>query len=191
MRGELMKKILNVLKDITLSQVDLLEAIMASGYGASSGKINYTYKKIREERYISEIEYAEFLETKKKIQQYLYNLKKDGLIVKIDNNKVKISEKGKEKLASLDKIFDIKKLPKEISNILIIVTFDIPEDQRSDRDWFRSILRFLDFKMVHKSVWLGKVKIPKQLILEMGKRGILDFVEIFEISKSGTLLKLK
>ncbi|OGI68979.1 hypothetical protein A3A09_03635 [Candidatus Nomurabacteria bacterium RIFCSPLOWO2_01_FULL_42_20] len=191
MRGELMKKILNVLKDITLSQVDLLEAIIASGYGASSGKINYTYKKIREERYISEIEYAEFLETKKKIQQYLYNLKKDGLIVKIDNNKVKISEKGKEKLASLDKIFDIKKLPKEISNILIIVTFDIPEDQRSDRDWFRSILRFLDFKMVHKSVWLGKVKIPKQLILEMGKRGILDFVEIFEISKSGTLLKLK
>ena len=186
-----MKKILNVLKDITLSQVDLLEAIIASGYGASSGKINYTYKKIREERYISEIEYAEFLETKKKIQQYLYNLKKDGLIVKIDNNKVKISEKGKEKLASLDKIFDIKKLPKEISNIFIIVTFDIPEDQRSDRDWFRSILRFLDFKMVHKSVWLGKVKIPKQLILEMGKRGILDFVEIFEISKSGTLLKLK
>ena len=41
--------------------------------------------------------------------------------------------------------------------------------------------------MVHQSVWVGKTKIPETLILDLENLHILEYVEIFEISKNGTL----
>ena len=68
-----------------------------------------------------------------------------------------------------------------------IVTFDIPERERRKRDWLRGALRNLGLAMVQKSVWIGKVKIPGELVEDMKSMRILDFVEIFEISKTGSL----
>ena len=71
-----------------------------------------------------------------------------------------------------------------------IVVFDIPEKERSKRAWIREVLKNLDLKMIQKSVWVGKVKIPKQFIDDLDKFNMVDFVEIFEISKAGSLKQI-
>ena len=44
--------------------------------------------------------------------------------------------------------------------------------------------------MIHKSVWIGKEKIPQELIIDLEELKILNFVEIFEVTKQGTLKKV-
>ena len=72
----------------------------------------------------------------------------------------------------------------------MIVVFDVPEKERRKRDWLRSVLKRLELKMVQKSVWIGKVKIPKELLDDLFNLKLLDYVEIFEVSKSGSLRQL-
>jgi len=45
--------------------------------------------------------------------------------------------------------------------------------------------------MIHQSVWVGKIKIPRQFILDLEEINILGYIEIFEISKMGSLKKVK
>jgi hypothetical protein len=41
--------------------------------------------------------------------------------------------------------------------------------------------------MTHKSLWVGKIGVPKQLILDLEKLRILEHIKIFEVTKEGTL----
>ena len=70
---------------------------------------------------------------------------------------------------------------------LVIVAFDIPERVRRYRDWFRSVLENLGLTMIQKSVWMGKIKIPKALIDDLAELKLIDFVEIFEVGNEGSL----
>jgi len=79
---------------------------------------------------------------------------------------------------------------KERGNKFIIVVFDIPEIQKRKRNWLRAALKNLDFKMVQKSVWFGRVKIPKEFLDHLCEMKLIDYVEIFEISKTGSLERL-
>jgi hypothetical protein len=67
------------------------------------------------------------------------------------------------------------------------VIFDVPEKESYKRRWLRSVLKNMNFKMLQKSVWVGRTKVPKSLLDDMGALGMLDYVDIFAISKSGTL----
>jgi hypothetical protein len=44
--------------------------------------------------------------------------------------------------------------------------------------------------MIHQSVWVGKGEIPEDFVKDLGNLNILEFVEIFEISKTGSLNKI-
>lgn len=76
------------------------------------------------------------------------------------------------------------------SDNLTIVIFDIPEKHKGKREWLRYILRRLGFEMAQKSVFMGKVNIPQRFLVDLGKMGLIGFVEIFEVSKEGSLKKL-
>ena len=56
-----------------------------------------------------------------------------------------------------------------------------------ERNILRDILRMLGFNLIHKSVWIGKVKLPERFIADLQRLGILEYVEILEVTKSGTL----
>ncbi len=75
----------------------------------------------------------------------------------------------------------------EKSNRITIVSYDIPEKQRFYRDWLRSTLRNLDMNQLQKSLWVGKIKIPSEFIADITRFKLDRYVEIFEITKSGTL----
>jgi len=105
-----------------------------------------------------------------------------------------ITRRGRERLAVL-KTLQKKELPhatfqKEIGDTFLIVAFDIPERERRKRRWLRLALRQLGMDMVQKSVWIGKVKLPEEFLGSLHHLGLMGYVEIFAISKAGTLKHL-
>ena len=79
----------------------------------------------------------------------LVDFKEDGKF-----SKIVITDKGKEKLLryNLDDL-EIEK-PKRWDGVWRIVTFDIPEGKKSARNAFRSKLKELGFRQLHKSVFI-------------------------------------
>jgi DNA-binding PadR family transcriptional regulator len=196
MKGE---KILEILESLVLLPIGVghfIEGFLEAGYGASFSKLNY------------EIENAgsnnDFKETKdKRIKQRFYNilgyLIKDGLVVKEkkgDNWFFRITKKGKEKLLFLKKK-EKNKLPnfnyseyKKSDNRAVILIFDIPEKEKRKRSWLRGAIKSIGFKLLQKSVWLGKGKVPEQFISDLKDIKIVEYVDIFEISKAGSLHRI-
>jgi len=194
-KGEITLKILEFVFKTAETSFDIIDAILSSGYGASYGKMNYRLRQIERKRSNDE-------NIKQRVQNYhsiLYKLKRDGLILekKKDGKKViAITPKGKIKLTSLkDSFAKIKNVPgryykKEGQSFFTIIVFDIPEKERRLRDWLREVLKNLGLRMIQKSVWIGKVKIPKELLDDIFKLKLESYVEIFEISRAGSLKQL-
>src|SRR3989338_825438 len=152
-RGQILIKILELLHEQAMSQVDFFSAVLVSGYGASAGQIEYEYQKRRKFASQKELQVEDFKDKKLQLQNKHYEVK--------------------------------DKQPHQI-----IISFDIPEKFRRKRDWLREVIQNLGFKMVHKSVWVGNIKLPEQLIFDLERVNILEFIEIFEVTKTGTLKKV-
>ncbi|MBI5221132.1 MAG: hypothetical protein HY978_04865 [Candidatus Liptonbacteria bacterium] len=72
----------------------------------------------------------------------------------------------------------------------VVVAFDVPEKERWKRRWLRSVLTNLNLHLVQRSVWVGKAAIPKQFVQDLAALNLLEAVEIFEVTKTGTLRHL-
>ncbi|TSC82631.1 MAG: hypothetical protein G01um101420_154 [Parcubacteria group bacterium Gr01-1014_20] len=194
-KGEITVKILEFIFKTAETSFDIFNAILSSGYGASYSEMGYRLRQNERKRSIEETK-------RQRTQNYhniLYKLKKDGLILeaKKDGKKViAITPKGKAKLANLrDILSKNRKIPsahykKESQPFFTIVVFDIPEKERRSRDWLREVLKNLGLEMIQKSVWIGKIKIPKELASDIFKLKLENYVEIFQISKTGSLKHL-
>lgn len=134
----------------------------------------------------------------KRIENLIYRLQKDGLVKKVGNlsgdSTLMITTKGKRMKDLLEKscVFQLpnKNYDSEKSSDLIIVSFDISEKERYKRDWLRSVLNNLGLQMLQKSVWMGKVKIPEDLLGDLKKINIIKSVEIFSVGKTGTIKQM-
>ncbi len=190
MRGKILLTILELLKESAWDHVDLNKAILVSGYGASSGKINYQIKKYKIARENKKFEDEELKNKKRKAAVFLAKIKKDGLLcekTEKGGTKFFLSDKGKIKLAQLKNQLPSADYQINKQNNLVVISFDIPEDLRKKRNWLREVIKNIGFKMAHKSVWFGKIKIPEEFIKDMENMNLLDYVKIFEINKTGNL----
>ncbi|OGJ02382.1 hypothetical protein A3I95_03300 [Candidatus Nomurabacteria bacterium RIFCSPLOWO2_02_FULL_44_12] len=192
MRGQILLKALEILQEGITTQMDFFEAVLTSGYGASMGKIDYEYNKIRRASQSRKDNLKKIQERKRRLQLFISQMKHDGLIEETGAGtvKLKISRKGELKLKELKNRLPGRHYQKESQKTTVIISFDIPEKLRRKRNWLRAVIKNLGFNMVHQSVWIGKVKIPEQFIRDLEELKILEFVEIFEISLFGTLKKL-
>lgn len=188
MRGESIYKILNFLEDRSMGITDMISSMLESGYGATLGKIDYKYQIKQKNRQIYKIN----RENKRHLQKYLSKLKTEGFIKENEQEKVSLTVKGQDKLNALkkDKTIDKKSFKKEKGNRVIIISYDLPVAFNRERDILREILKILGFNLIHKSVWVGRVKLPKQFIIALEKLKILKFVEILEVTKQGTLKEI-
>ena len=126
---------------------------------------------------------------RRRFYNLLISLKRDGLIYLNTNNKEGrwiISKSG------IDEIIKNKNQPKyryikNPSKEVVIISYDIPEKSRVHRGWLRSVLKLLDFKILHQSVWMGKTEIPHTFIHDLRDRKISSFIHIFTIGKQGSL----
>ena len=113
--------------------------------------------------------------TKKQINRSLKSLQKRKLIfIKKEKNQatVYLSEKGKRKTIrySLKKLLSIKKKKKKWQGLWFIVFFDVPEEERTKRDYLRKFLRDIGFVSYQKSVYVfpfeckEEVKLIKKIV---------------------------
>lgn len=194
MKGDFTLKVLEFVGNAAVNISDFFEAMTTAGYGASYGKLERTFHKIQARRASEEINREHKLRIYKRYHNILSWLTHDGLMresIKNGNKFLALTRKGREKLLELRKR---KKhaLPetayvKEPSDRITIAVFDIPEREKRKREWLRFALRRLGFSMLQKSVWIGKTKIPKEFLNQLFELKLGEFVEIFEISKSGSL----
>lgn len=190
MRGQITVKVLEAIGDVALRTADVLAVFAASRYGASHGELLRNLSKREAERVRKECERRVY------VQYYnlLYKLKQDGLIQEKESRGMKrfiLTSHGKEKLFLLKERLRTA-LPefsyeKEDADTATIVSFDIPEKEERKRRWLRGALRAMDFRIVQESFWIGKVKIPKQFLTDLRELKLLDCVEIFSVSKTGSL----
>ncbi|PIZ45409.1 CRISPR-associated endonuclease Cas2 [Candidatus Wolfebacteria bacterium CG_4_10_14_0_2_um_filter_39_18] len=196
-KGGITLKILEAVSDLAINTIDLFEVFLSVGYGASYGKFQYELSKKQRERDQKSIEREMKNKAKQNYYNLIYQLKRGGLIEEKEKNNKKffiITKKGKGKLSFLKKQHK-ESLPEvsyssEENNKFIIFIFDIPEKEKRKRDWLREVLKKLGLKMIQKSVWIGKTKIPKEFLDDLFKLKIIDYVEIFEITKAGSLKNL-
>jgi len=191
MKEEITLKFLEEIKDFVDSGADLFEVFLRAGYGASAGKLRYEFSKAQKERR----QRQELAQYRKRYARFLYRLRQDGLIKGKEQKSgklVTLTPKGRKKLMALKERYagrlpEVSAYDKNESDKFIIVVFDIPERERKKRDWLRSALKNIGLKLVQKSVWMGKVKVSKDFIDDLSELKLIDYVEIFEISKTGSL----
>lgn len=185
MRGEILYKVLDALEDKAIEAVDFVDVVLRAGYGANFSRFDYEYSKKNEKNLKIRID----RENKRRLQKYISKLKSDGLVSKDDFGMVLLSKKGRKKLLKLKENpkIDKKTYHKKLGVQLIIISYDLPKEFKRERDILREILKLLGFTLIHQSVWVGKIKLPKQFLVDLEKLGILKFVEILEVTKSGSL----
>ena len=192
MRGDITIKILEAVADTAEGIGDFIDVFLSAGYGASMGKFNYELSKRERNKENAALR-------RRMLQRYyslLRHLEEQGLIErkkKSDNILIRITREGRKKL------FALKKSKKENIPVreydvagnalkkLIIIAFDIPEHSKRKREWLRRTLRGLHMRMIQKSVWAGKITLPKEFLSDLKDHNLLDYIEIFEISKTGSL----
>lgn len=192
MKGDLMLDILERLGQTASAMGSLAEAFFTDR-GSS-------YRKLREKGGFTSRNsdrHAEQTRSAHNFAMLMYRLKKEGFIR--ENPKqhkvLLLTRKGKLKLKALreQKKFMLPDVHygQNASPELKIIAFDIPERERRKRDWLRGALRTIGCKMIQKSLWFGKVQIPEEFLEDVQKLGMMEYVEIFAVTKRGSLRKIE
>jgi DNA-binding transcriptional regulator PaaX len=96
-----------------------------------------------------------------------------------------LTEKGRLYAKKIKHRLKVFSPPSQISkNKDLLLMFDIPEDRKGERDWFRYHLRMFGFEMVQRSVWVGSSKIPPEFIKYLKERKLDKYVMTFKLAKS-------
>jgi DNA-binding PadR family transcriptional regulator len=191
--GILKLKVLESLAGAATGTADLFLAIIESGYGASLSRMEWNRRKIRSERTHDE----ELRRQRQRFYELISRLKHDGIIESTEKrgNRVwLLTKRGMNRLLHLREGKG-KSLPRrhytiERASEFKIVIFDVPERDRRKRGWLRFELGQLGFTMIQKSVWVGNVKVPESFIKDLSLMGLIPYVELFAITKSGSLRNL-
>jgi hypothetical protein len=134
---------------------------------------------------------------KMRFYQLMYELRRDGLIEERNDggdHLARITAKGlawlKRKRERSLMSLPIYNTSGEKTDRVTIVSYDIPEKNKVLREWLRATLKNLGLRSMQRSVWIGRVKLPSDFLKDIVLFKIETRVEIFEISKAGTLRHL-
>jgi len=111
-------------------------------------------------------------------------LSKKGLIKKTSNGEYIISIKGMEFLESGKNILrkygtdKNKNSPKDL-----LIVYDIEEDKKSERDWFRRHLKKFHFIMIQRSVWVGPSPLPREFLSYLKEIKLINNLKTFKLAK--------
>lgn len=116
------------------------------------------------------------------IKSSLTRLRTEGFIVRNGEGWI-ITKDGKE---FLDKGF-LKTFNHTFKNKArkdLLVMFDIPEECRHYRDWFREQLRGFGYVMIQQSVWAGPSPLPKEFKDYIKKLKLNKNIRTFKLARS-------
>lgn len=118
--------------------------------------------------------------TKSVFNQAVKRLVIQGIVEEKDG-KFRLAKKGK---SLLQKIFSIKKtLNKKWDGKYRVVIFDIPEKKKKLRNWIRDELYDLNYKLLQKSVFIGRYPLTKEIIEKISEYKIDKNVNYLLVEK--------
>lgn len=103
---------------------------------------------------------------KKQVANAFFWLIKGGYLVKErveGQDHFFLTLKGIEKILKVKVKQKMQKRQRKMKDKYLVVIFDIPEKERSQREFFRNKLKELKFKQLQKSVWIAPTEILKEL----------------------------
>ena len=125
------------------------------------------------------------VDNRHRFRNLIYYLRKKGFIGKTiykSQTCWKITDLGRERLRKF--FFPKRKYKSEQDKVCHLCVFDIPEKERVKRDWLRASLVSLNFRMLQKSVWFTKNKIPQQFLEDLEQLNLADKIHIFRVRKN-------
>lgn len=192
-RGETTEKLLGILFDMARGTGDVIEAVLTSPYGSSYSYLSRRASEVERGRSLKE----ERFKKEKLFRNLLYRLQKDKLIEKESKKGIlwRVTKKGMYELRLLQKhrkqYPPITHYPDVDEGEMKIIAFDVPEKYKYKRRWLRDVLKAFEFQMVQKSVWAGKAELPQKFLDDVRELNLISYIEIFAVTKSGSLEKLK
>ena len=99
------------------------------------------------------------------------------------NKEYKLTTKGKSFLEKISKNYKGGDKNKKWDGKWRLITFDIPERFRKDRDWLRHSLRATNYKTLHKSVFVGKEPLDDEIYKELYEKKINKYVRIVTVGE--------
>jgi DNA-binding PadR family transcriptional regulator len=203
--GELSAGVLKKLDAGELAMNDLFDFIASGGIRyRSRGLSGEDFKAFKRRSWQRRVAMnANQLAAKEKQSFYnlMYRLHEQGLVEKEKRGTktvLSITQKGKEKYCALKKYLSKKDpterpamipsdYPKIKSSSSVIISFDIPEKENYKRAWLRSVLRNLNYTILHESVWMGKNTLPRELLDDCRRMKLTKYIHIFSVLKKGTI----
>ena len=190
MRGSLLLKALELLEEGACSAADFIDAFLSSSKSDYRALRRYMPRGHRSRIGVL----RETLLEKQRLYELIYRLERDGLVHATGKKRAKrlrISEHGERKKEGLKQRLS-RNLPEvryvtEPAATITICTFDVPEREKHKREWLRRALAYMEFRMLQKSVWVKRGKLPREFIEDLGRLALFPAVEIFTISNTGTI----
>ncbi|MFA6251432.1 MAG: CRISPR-associated endonuclease Cas2 [Candidatus Paceibacterota bacterium] len=111
-------------------------------------------------------------------------LSKKGFVKKMPNGEYLITIKGRaflEEGKDILKKFETDKNKNSPKNLLLV--YDIEENRKKERDWFRYHLKKFHFIMIQRSVWVGPSPLPKEFSDYLKEIKLGDNLKTFKLSK--------
>ncbi|MFA6301098.1 MAG: CRISPR-associated endonuclease Cas2 [Candidatus Paceibacterota bacterium] len=65
----------------------------------------------------------------------------------------------------------------------LLLMYDIPEEKKKERDWFRRQLKNFDFVMIQRSVWVGPSPLPQNFLGYLKNLGLQKRFKTFKLAK--------
>ncbi len=66
----------------------------------------------------------------------------------------------------------------------LIVMYDVTEQKKKERDWFRRQLINFGYKMIQRSVWVGPSPLPEEFLDYVKSIGLKDHLKTFKLAKA-------
>ena len=68
----------------------------------------------------------------------------------------------------------------------LILMYDVVEEKKKERDWFRRQLKNFGYTMIQRSVWVGPSPLPKEFLDYVKAIGLQDHLKTFKLAKAYT-----
>jgi DNA-binding transcriptional regulator PaaX len=119
---------------------------------------------------------------KKSYRSTLSRMRHKGLINKKDGH-WSITHLGEKYLKENKNLRNFGSTLKPASPKNLLLMFDIPEEKRAKRRWFRLHLKKFHYKMVQKSVWVGPSPLPQEFISYLKEIKLTSCIKTFKLSR--------
>ncbi|MDD3783665.1 MAG: CRISPR-associated endonuclease Cas2 [Candidatus Portnoybacteria bacterium] len=125
-------------------------------------------------------------QSRKKFTELIYRFKKHGYLKTLkvkDNIAITITSKGLEKILKI-KLKSLDKRKRKDGKWQMIL-FDIPENQRRNRDLFRGQLKYLGYQNFQKSIWVCPYDTLQETKALIKRYRLENWVELLLVNKIG------